>query len=189
MARKFYVNSRARLADDWKRKISALSISKTLGLLLTFAICVAQTPAPTSGPTPPPAPAGTPGLAPVANGPLPPMPAGTPPFAGPLPAHQFAPEAGNFLARTLFSAAGPANTVITIRDVLVRPNTTAQLGGALAGPAILEPYFGGGTLIAGNNHYNVDANKTQVVPGSQPVTVVNPNTFPLNFRLYVFSEK
>ena len=188
MASKFSVNSRVLLAHDWKHKISALSISKTVGLLLTFAICVAQAPAPTSGPTPRPAPTATPGLAPTANGPLPPTPAGTPPFAGALPAHQFAPEAGNFQRRMLFSAAGPANTVITIQDVLVRPSTTAQLG-ALAGPAMLEPYFGEGTLIVGKNHYNLGATKTLVVPGSQPVSVVNPNTFPLNFRLYVFSEK
>jgi hypothetical protein len=88
----------------------------------------------------------------------------------------------------LFSAGGPANTVITIGDVFVRPNSTAQLG-ALSGPALLEPHFGRGTLVTGTDSHNLGGTEMLIIPAKQPASVVNPNTFPLNFRLYMFTEK
>jgi hypothetical protein len=108
-----------------------------------------------------------------------------PPFAGNQSAHTFRPEASGVFARTLFSAPGPANTTITIRDIIVGPRRSQSVP-ASPGPALLNWFEGHGTFSIGGHTHTI-GNEFEVVPAGEALTIHNPNGPPVGFRLYVFS--
>jgi hypothetical protein len=128
------------------------------------------------------------GASPTTLGPalLPSVSIGSLPFVGEPPIHPFVAEADGPFTRILFGAAGPANTTVTIRDVMVGPRTTRQIA-ALPGPALLERLEGHGSISFPGNAAQTLGDEMQVVSGSHPVTVSNPNGTPLGFRLYIFA--
>ncbi len=111
-----------------------------------------------------------------------------PPFAGNQSPHTFKSQASGFFSRTLFSAPGPANTTITIRDIIVGPRQTQSVP-ASPGPALLNRFEGHGTFSIGGGPPRTLANDFEVVPAGQALTIHNPNGPPIGFRLYVFSGK
>ncbi len=106
---------------------------------------------------------------------------------GALPSdYRFKEDASGVFARTLFSGAGPENTVVTIRDIMVGPRRS-QTVPAAAGPAILEWFEGHGTYsMAGGKRLPI-GNELGVIPAGQALVVNNPHGQAIGFRLYMFA--
>ncbi len=111
-----------------------------------------------------------------------------PPFAGNQPAHPFKSEVSGIFSRTLFSGPGPANTTVTIRDIIVGPHRNQTLA-ASPDPAILNWFEGHGTFSIGSAPPHAIDDEFEVVPAAQALTIHNPNGPPIGFRLYVFAGK
>ena len=83
-------------------------------------------------------------------GELPPPSPDLPIYAGQPATHPFEPMSGQAAAsRVLFEGAGPNNTQIVIREMLIGPGADVRLD-ALPGPALVDPRSGAGTLRAGD---------------------------------------
>jgi len=105
-----------------------------------------------------------------------------PPFAGNQSAYTFKSEVSGVFSRNLFSAPGPANTTVTIRDIIVGPRRSQSLP-ASPRPALLNWFEGHGTFsIRGGPRRNI-GNEFEVVPAGQALKIHNPNGPPFGFRL------
>jgi hypothetical protein len=126
--------------------------------------------------------------APSPGGPLPPAPAKPLQQAATSAEHPFVREAANVLARTVFEAAGPSNTRIAVRVLLVRPGQTVL---PVTRPVLIDVLMGQGALSIGGDRQLVrPANALIALPeGAREVLIDNPNTSPLVLRLYVFEAK
>ena len=111
-----------------------------------------------------------------------------PPFAGNQSAHTFKSEVSGVFSRTLFTAPGPANTTVTIRDIIVGPRRTQSVS-ASPGPALLNWFEVHGTFSFGGGPPHTISNEFEVIPAGQALTIHNPDGPPIGFRLYVFSGK
>jgi len=108
------------------------------------------------------------------------------PFAGKQSTQKFKSDASGVFGRTLFSAPGPANTTITIRDVMVGPRRSQTIP-ASPGSALVEWFEGHGTFSVAGGAPQTIGNEFDVIPAGQVFVVNNPNGPSIGFRLYVFA--
>lgn len=108
------------------------------------------------------------------------------PFVGERPAHPFVQDATGALTRTLFSTAGPANTTVTVQDIMVGPQKTQRIA-PLPGPALVEWFEGHGTFSVGGGPAQTIKDGVQVIPGGQPITITNPDRPPIGAHLLIFA--
>jgi len=107
---------------------------------------------------------------------------------GKQPLHPFARDASGALLRTLFSGPGPADTTVTVEEVLVGPRASQKLP-VLAGPSLVMWLEGHGTFAVGDKAAQTISNGFQVVPAGQALTIHNLGAPPISARIYEFTEK
>jgi hypothetical protein len=122
-------------------------------------------------------------------GELPPPSADLPIFAGKPVTHPFEVASGQAAAtRVLFEGAGPENTQVIIREMLIGPGAETRLG-ALPGPALIDTRSGGGTLRAGEHSEQLQiATPLSVAPGT-PIQIINDGEDSLLIRLYIVEAR
>ena len=120
---------------------------------------------------------------------LPPPPAGLEIFQGKPSAHPFEALPGQAAAeRVLFEGAGPDNTEIIIREMLIGPGADVRLE-AVPGPALIDPRSGVGTLRAGERSEQLQiASAISVAPGV-PIELSNDGDDSLLVRLYIVETR
>ncbi len=124
----------------------------------------------------------------VDRGPLAPPPSGEVQFAGATPQKAFHLEEGNVLARTVFSAPGPANSQIEVRDYRFPPHARSRLA-ALPGPAVLEVYAGTGAVTLGGKSEDLAGGEVKSVAAGQALEFDNRGDYPLVVRFYIVEGK
>lgn len=124
----------------------------------------------------------------VDYGPLAPPPSGHVQFAGAQPKNPFHLEEGNVLARTVFTAPGPSNSQIEVRDYRFPPHVRSRLAG-LPGAAIIEVYFGTGTASWGGKSEEVSDGYVRSVAVGQPLEFDNRGDYSLVVRIYLIEGK
>jgi hypothetical protein len=125
----------------------------------------------------------------VVNRPLPPPPAGELTYAGALPAHPFAKQAGNHFARTVFETDGPSNSHIEVRDVLIPPRSKSTVE-ALPGPAVIDPAGASNvTLSTGDNPEALAGGALRPLPAGQALAFENSDSHPATVRLYIIRSR
>lgn len=109
-------------------------------------------------------------------------------FAGSQPKNAFHRDEGNVLSRTVFSAPGPANSQIEIRDFKFPPHVRSRLG-ALPGPGVLEVYSGQGAVSMGGKSEELAGGVVKSVPAGQALEFDNRGDYSLVVRVYVVEGK
>jgi hypothetical protein len=90
--------------------------------------------------------------------------------------------------RVLFEGAGPDNTQIIIREMLIGPGADVRLD-ALPGSALIDPRSGSGTLRAGERREQLQiATAVSVEPGV-PIQLINDGDDSLLLRLYIVETR
>ena len=122
-------------------------------------------------------------------GELPRPSADLPIFADKPVAHPFEPVSGQAAAtRVLFEGAGPDNTQITIREMLIGPGAEVHLDAA-PGPTLVDPRSGAGILRAGEHTEQLQiAAAISVAPGV-PIQLINQGDDSLLLRLYIVETR
>lgn len=123
--------------------------------------------------------------APTGTPPLPEINMESLPYIGKQPVHPFIKDQSGGLSRTLFMGPGPANTTMTIQDVLVNPQTTGKIA-AFRGPAVVTWMEGKGTFSVGNGSPQEIGSGNLVLPARQDLKITNTSTSPIGARIYVF---
>lgn len=109
-------------------------------------------------------------------------------FAGTTPEHGFRLEEGKVLSRSMFQASGPSNIQIEVRDVLVPPNISSQIG-SLAGPGLLTVHAGEGSVSFSGKTEQLSAGDVKPIPAGQTLVFGNSGAYPMSLRLYLFEGK
>jgi hypothetical protein len=150
------------------RRVSYLGV-----VVLSLAACCAawgQDPGPGIGELPPPSP-------------------DLPISAGQPATHPFAAMSGQAAAsRVLFEGAGPNNTEIVIREMLIGPGADVRLD-ALRGPALVDPRSGAGTLRAGDRSEQLQISTAISVEPGIPIEITNDGDNSLMLRLYIVETR
>lgn len=122
-------------------------------------------------------------------GELPPPSSDLPIFAAQPATHPFEAAPGQPAAmRVLFEGAGPDNTQIIIREMLIGPGADVRLD-ALPGSALIDPRSGSGTLRAGERTEQLEiATAVSVEPGV-PIQLTNDGDNSLLLRLYIVETR
>jgi hypothetical protein len=121
-------------------------------------------------------------------GELPPPSPDLPIFAGQPATHPFEPMSGPTASRVLFEGAGPDNTQIVIREMLIGPGADVRLD-ALPGPALVDPRSGVGTLRAGDRSEQLQIAKAISVKPGIPIELTNDGDDSLMLRLYIVETR
>ena len=122
-------------------------------------------------------------------GDLPPPSPDLPIFAGQPGTHPFEPMSGQAAAsRVLFEGAGPDNTQIVIREMLIGPGADVRLD-ALPGPALVDPRSGAGTLRAGDRSEQLQISTAISVEPGVPIEITNHGDNSLMLRLYIVETR
>jgi hypothetical protein len=122
-------------------------------------------------------------------GELPPPSLDLPIFAGQPATHPFEAMSGRAAAsRVLFEGAGPDNTQIVIREMLIGPGADVRLD-ALRGPALVDLRSGAGTLRAGDRLEQLQIAKAISVKPGVPIELTNDGDDSLMLRLYVVETR
>lgn len=125
----------------------------------------------------------------VITRPLPSPPAGELKYAGALPAHPFAKQAGNHFARTVFETDGPGNSHVEVRDVLIPPRSKSTVE-ALPGPAVIDPAGAGNvTLSTGDKPEALAGGTLRSLPAGQALAFENSDSRPAMVRLYIIRSR
>jgi hypothetical protein len=119
---------------------------------------------------------------------LPPPPAGNLVPAGPQPRTPYEKVGDATFARTIFQTAGPSETAISIRDVVVSPRAEGHLD-ATSGPSILDLLSGKGSVTAGDKTSDLDLQSPLTVAAQTAITLKNGGDTPLVVRLYITEGK
>ncbi len=122
-------------------------------------------------------------------GELPPPSPDLPISSGQPATHPFAAISGQAAAsRVLFEGAGPDNTQIVIREMLIGPGADVRLD-ALPGPALVDLRSGIGSLRTGDRPEQLEiANAISVKPGI-PIELTNDGDDSLMLRLYIVETR
>jgi hypothetical protein len=122
-------------------------------------------------------------------GELPPPSPDLPISAGQPATHPFAAISGQAAAsRILFEGAGPNNTQIVIREMLIGPGADVRLD-ALRGPALVDPRSGAGTLRAGDRSEQLQISTAISVEPGIPIEIKNDGDNSLMLRLYIVETR
>lgn len=122
-------------------------------------------------------------------GELPPPSPDLPIFAGETTTHPFEATAGQATAsRVLFEGAGPDNTQIVIREMLIGPRADVRLDG-LPGAALIDTRSGGGTLRAGDRSEQLRIAAAISVEPGVPIQLRNGGDDSLLLRLYIVEAR
>jgi hypothetical protein len=122
-------------------------------------------------------------------GELPPPSPDLPISAGQPATHPFAAISGQAAAsRVLFEGAGPNNTQIVIREMLIGPGADVRLD-ALRGPALVDPRSGAGTLRAGDRSEQLQISTAISVEPGIPIEIKNDGDNSLMLRLYIVETR
>jgi hypothetical protein len=120
---------------------------------------------------------------------LPPPSPDLPIFAGQPATHPFTAISGQAAAsRVLFEGAGPNNTQIVIREMLIGPGADVRLD-ALRGPALVDPRSGAGTLRAGDRSEQLQISTAISVEPGIPIEIKNDGDNSLMLRLYIVETR
>ena len=109
-------------------------------------------------------------------------------FAGSEPKQAFHTEEGNVLARTVYTAAAPANSQVEIRDYKFPVHAKSHLG-ALPGPGALEVYSGHGSVSLNGKSEDLASGVIKQLPAGQALDFDNQGDYSLVVRLYLVEGK
>jgi hypothetical protein len=110
-------------------------------------------------------------------------------FAGQPATHPFEAMSGQAAAsRVLFEGAGPDNTQIVIREMLIGPGADVRLD-ALPGLALVDPRSGVGTLRAGDRSEQLQIGTAISVKPGIPIELTNDGDDSLMLRLYIVEAR
>jgi hypothetical protein len=110
-------------------------------------------------------------------------------FAGRPATHPFEAMSGQAAAsRVLFEGAGPDNTQIVIREMLIGPGAHVRLD-SLPGPALIDLRSGAGTLRAGDRSEQLQIAKAISVKPGIPIELTNDGDDSLMLRLYIVKTR
>jgi hypothetical protein len=123
------------------------------------------------------------------TGELPPPPPDLPIFSGkpvtsPFEATAVQPSA----SRVMFEGAGPENTRIVIREMLIGPGAHMRLD-ALPGPALVDLRSGAGTLRVGDRSEQLQIARAISVEPGFPIELTNNGGGSLLLRLYLVETR
>ena len=123
------------------------------------------------------------------HGLLPPAPSGQDTSTAPAPATPFTQTDGKAaFARMMLQTAGPANTQITVRDLIVGPRGDAQL--TIADSAsLIEVYSGAGSVASGTITVALTLHQPVILPEGSRANINNSGDAPLMVRLYTVEGK
>jgi hypothetical protein len=91
-------------------------------------------------------------------------------------------------SRVLFEGAGPDNTQIVIREMLIGPGADVRLD-ALRGLALVDPRSGVGTLRAGDRSEQLQIGTAISVKPGIPIELTNDGDDSLMLRLYIVEAR
>lgn len=119
---------------------------------------------------------------------LPPPPAGKLVAVGTGPRFPYQQVGPSAFARTFFQNAGPSDTDIQLRDVVVAPHAEARFD-PFPGPMIVDLLSGKGGVTAGDKNADLDFERPASLPAAMVVTFKNTGEAPLMLRLYLIEAK
>ena len=123
------------------------------------------------------------------TGELPPPSANLPVFASQPVSRPFEAMPGQTAAsRVLFEGAGPSNTQIVIREILVGPGANVRLD-ALPGAGLIDTRSGSGVLRAGDRLDPLHIAGPVSVPAGVPLELTNRGDDSLLLRLYLLETR
>lgn len=122
------------------------------------------------------------------TGPLPPPPAGAAEYNAPAPAIAFeriGTQVGSM--RTLFQGAGPGNSRVEIRELIVGPRAVVELQPP-SGPVLLDPRSGVGSVEAGGRTEQLSSGAVVAAPGV-PLAFHNSSDAALMVKLFIVEAR
>jgi hypothetical protein len=122
------------------------------------------------------------------TGPLPPPPAGAAEYSAPQPAIPFqriGTQGGSM--RTLFHGAGPGNSRVEIRELIVGPRAVVEL--PPSGAALLDPRSGLGSVEAGGRTEQLSSGAVIAIAPDVPLAIRNSSEAALVVKLFIVEAR
>lgn len=123
------------------------------------------------------------------TGPLPPPPAGAAEYKAQAPAIPFeriGTQGGSM--RTLFQGAGPGNSRVEIRELIIGPRAVVELQPP-SGVALLDPRSGVGSVEAGGRAEQLSSGAVVAIASGVPLAIRNNGDAALVVKLFIVEAR
>jgi hypothetical protein len=124
----------------------------------------------------------------IDTGPLPSPPAGAPEYNAQAPAIPFeriGTQGGSM--RTLFQGAGPGNSRVEIRELIIGPRAVVEL--PPSGAALLDPRSGLGSVEAGGRTEQLSSGAVIAIAPDVPLAIRNSSEAALVVKLFIVEAR